>query len=943
MSLASKITFQNFCEVLENIWTARGNKKVEILKKFLDNYRQLGREMKEKDPNVDVSLYPVMRLLLVKSDKHRGPFGLKQINLGKLYVRVFCLGKTSTEAQSIINYRQPSSDRMQMNDFAERVYWILTSRLRQSGNLSIEQINNILDKIAEKNAQNGSKDSEFIHLQKCNAMEIKWFTRIILKDIKIGMGEKSIFEAYHPDADWYYGEKCDLKQVCDTLLNLQTQLERNISNVALLSPFKPMLLERLKVEEIGKLFTSDDTYVIQTKFDGERSQLHMKNGEYKYFTRHGLDITDNSGFGASKSSMNSFLTKAIADLINPQCQSIILDGELVGWHKEKKIFGSKGMSYDVKKLTSRSNYQSCFIAFDVILYNDRLLINLPLHERLKILEAAFKEQEGVLVRCKNTLVKTKDEVLDIFNKSMDNDDEGIVLKKVDSYYRPNSREGNCCYKLKAEYSDGLIEDIDMLILGGYYGENKYAGVISSFLMGVSSSSRSNNSSTDEQSEITIDSNSNLKFLSVGSVSSGLSVDKIKEINERFKPYWSQECPRNIVGPKKYLPDVWIEPKRSLVLQLRATEMIKCDYQPAGYTLRFPRVLRSREDKPWTDVCSLTELKSFIKSDGVVQKLTKRHATMSDVQTDLSLLGSPSKRLREIKEEMFLKPLKIDSRYFGVNAATVERKTRLFEAKEICVINGEEKLQKPGFNDEEKWTKSDIERILISHSAKIVQNPGKNTFCLIVGNPNSVKVQTQVNCRTYDVVKLDWLRRAAEKNNWAKLVDFYPWELLSCRSVTKERLMKKFDEYYDSYVEDSDEQSLKRSLERVCLIKNDLNVNLNTLDDTDKLINKLRSNKLSLFTNIVGYFADVSDWRKYGFLFMNGKLSNTINSLTTHVFVNNLINNLNNNSGRNNVKLVELYKQVNELGKASIKIIDSEWIKGCIEKHELLPETQYFIQ
>lgn len=68
------------------------------------------------------------------------------------------------------------------------------------------------------------------------------------------------------------------------------------------SHFKPMLLERCSIEDIEKLFRNSDSYYVQTKYDGERSQLHMANGKFKYFTRNGYDITNNPGYGETGSS-----------------------------------------------------------------------------------------------------------------------------------------------------------------------------------------------------------------------------------------------------------------------------------------------------------------------------------------------------------------------------------------------------------------------------------------------------------------------------------------------------------------------------------------------------------------------------------------------------------------------------------------------------------------
>ena len=94
-------------------------------------------------------------------------------------------------------------------------------------------------------------------------------------------------------------------------------------------------------------------------------------------------------------------------LINKNCHSFILDGEMMGWHKAKKIFGSKSYNYDVKKLTENSAFQPCFIAYDIIFYNDELLTDKPYSERFKILQGLFTEKEGIIVRCKTTLISTK--------------------------------------------------------------------------------------------------------------------------------------------------------------------------------------------------------------------------------------------------------------------------------------------------------------------------------------------------------------------------------------------------------------------------------------------------------------------------------------------------------------------------------------------------------
>ena len=72
----------------------------------------------------------------------------------------------------------------------------------------------------------------------------------------------------------------------------------------------------------------------------------------------------------------------------------------------------------------------------------------------------------------------------------------------------------------------------------------------------------------------------------------------------------------------------------------------------------------------------------------------------------------------------------------------------------------------------------------------------------------------VNSKKYDVVTVDWFTRITNQSNIASLDDFLPWELLSSRDATKRRLAHNFDEYYDSFIIDADEESLKRSFDKI---------------------------------------------------------------------------------------------------------------------------------
>ncbi len=52
---------------------------------------------------------------------------------------------------------------------------------------------------------------------KLTAVQLKWVIRIILKDLKIGLRESTIMDAYHPDAGNLYNHTSSLEEVGEKL------------------------------------------------------------------------------------------------------------------------------------------------------------------------------------------------------------------------------------------------------------------------------------------------------------------------------------------------------------------------------------------------------------------------------------------------------------------------------------------------------------------------------------------------------------------------------------------------------------------------------------------------------------------------------------------------------------------------------------------------------
>lgn len=168
-----------------------------------------------------------------------------------------------------------------------------------------------------------------------------------------------------------------------------------------------------------------------------------------------------------------------------------------------------------------------------------------------------------------------------------------------------------------------MNDLDLLIIGGFY--NKRKSHITRYLAGI---------------RVIDDFNPNGDvFHSVCRIYSGLSWPDIQSINGKLDPHWQPvHKTAKKVGEEptcikwnNYPPDVWIEPSKSIVLQVnrgmstqsqallmiiysnsqvRAHDLHETSTYKTKYTLTFPRVEKIRNDKSWSDCCTLKEFEGY---------------------------------------------------------------------------------------------------------------------------------------------------------------------------------------------------------------------------------------------------------------------------------------------------------------------------------------------
>lgn len=130
-------------------------------------------------------------------------------------------------------------------------------------------------------------------------------------------------------------------------------------------------------------------------------------------------------------------------------------------------------------LDSDSKRRVCFQVFDILLLNGNSLINETLETRSQILKEVFSERPTFL---EILPIKLGYSVADLENslfEAMDNGEEGLMVKDPLSFYDPGSREN--WYKVKPDYFDALCDDLDVVLVGAYFGEGRAGGIFSSFV------------------------------------------------------------------------------------------------------------------------------------------------------------------------------------------------------------------------------------------------------------------------------------------------------------------------------------------------------------------------------------------------------------------------------------------------------------------------------
>ena len=434
--------------------------------------------------------------------------------------------------------------------------------------------------------------------------DIKYITRIIMGKLRLGVADSTILDSlvsafsekkYAEIIDTAYNFHPDIGLIATLLQKRDIKTIENIGPEPLV-PFKVMLAERLKsIDDIREKMNHMAAY--EYKYDGLRTELHKKGDKIKIFSRGLEETTDN--FPDIVSNFKK----------NYNFDSIIIDGESVPYNPEtgelfpfQMVSKRRGRKYglDEKSL----EIPLVMFIFDILELNGKSLVNTPYQERRKILEENFKDNE--YFRLATRLVSDdSEEINKFFEKSIEDGCEGVVAKNTssESVYRAGAR-GWLWIKFKRDYQKELADSMDLVVIGAFNGHGRRAGAYGALLMA------SYNEETQEYESFT-------------KLGTGFSDEVLFSLPKMFSELKEDHKPAMVNS--KMIPDVWFYPQ--IVMEIQGAEITvspihTCAYskieKDSGLALRFPRLVKIRDDKKAEDATTTNEIIELYK----MQKKTK---------------------------------------------------------------------------------------------------------------------------------------------------------------------------------------------------------------------------------------------------------------------------------------------------------------------------------
>jgi DNA ligase-1 len=397
-------------------------------------------------------------------------------------------------------------------------------------------------------------------LGNAHPLEGRYLARIMLEELRIGVGEGSVREAI---AKAFSVDSALVEHAMQALNDMGEVARLAKAGPAALrdvhiTPFHPVRMMLAQQGSIADMIKEHGKIAAEFKYDGSRFQFHKKGNWARLYSRRLEDVT-----GA--------LPDVIEQLLGATDHDVILDGEVIA------IKDGKPMPFQsvLRRFRRRHDIAGAQEAiemvpnvFDILYLDGETLIELPLEERRKRLESVVKLYLAPQVVSDDAGIITK-----TYDNALAAGHEGIMIKVPSSPYSPGQR-GKNWIKIKP-----AVDTLDLAVIGAEWGEGKRAHVFGSFLVACQDAG---------------------KLVPLSRVATGFSDEQLAEVYDLLKD--------TVI--KKSGKEVTFEP--SLVFEVGYSELQASQNYEGGFALRFPRFIRIRDDKDIPDIETIESIRERYK-------------------------------------------------------------------------------------------------------------------------------------------------------------------------------------------------------------------------------------------------------------------------------------------------------------------------------------------
>jgi len=429
-----------------------------------------------------------------------------------------------------------------------------------SRTITLVELAEYFDRLAATSGSIEKKKLLIELFEKVDAQGARYITKILQSELRIGLVEglveSAIAKAFHRSltdvrrANMFTGDigAAALLARSDALSS---------AKMTLFHPFAFMLAQPEEdpeeiVAALGEGAFADD------KYDGIRAQIHIDAQNVRIYSRTLDDVTHRF--------------PEVEEAARALGRAAIFDGEIVAYRDRILPFAIIQKRLGRRKVSDklREGAPVVFFAFDLLYLDGEVLFERPLSERISTMKSVLEERAPSPLRAgASTPIRDAHHVDQLFDAARARANEGLVIKDPSSIYTPG-RRGKSWLKYKK-----ALATLDCVVTAAEYGHGKRRGVLSDVTFAVRRDS---------------------ELVNIGKAYTGLTDAEIATLTEHFlKTTISRHGPVLVVTP-------------TIVLEIAFDRLQESSRHKSGYAMRFPRIVRIRDDKSVDGISTIDEVR-----------------------------------------------------------------------------------------------------------------------------------------------------------------------------------------------------------------------------------------------------------------------------------------------------------------------------------------------